>query len=201
LTIYLAILVSLFGAAVLPFSEGRISTWFKRLFRRRHPFVSAAAPLIENDAGWQLIHSDNADSFRKWLGRDSEGLPYRPGEEHSLGSHLLIELFDCDEATIRQESTVGDAMVKAAEASDASIVTSSFHEFKPYGVSGAVIIQESHYTIHTWPEHRYAAVDLFYCGGTIHVDKAIDVLRQRFKPERIKFLVVRRGIQSEVVSD
>ena len=194
-------MVSLFGAAVLPFSEGRISTLFKRLFGRRHPLVSAAAPLIENDAGWQLIHSDNADSFRKWLGKDSEGLPFRPGEEHSLGSHLLIELFDCDEATIRQESTVGDAMVKAAEASEASIVTSSFHEFKPYGVSGAVIIQESHYTIHTWPEHRYAAVDLFYCGGTIHVDKAIDVLRQRFKPERIKFLVVRRGIQSEVVSD
>lgn len=163
--------------------------------------TAAAVPLIENDAGWQLIHSDNADSFRKWLGRDSEGLPFHPGEEHSLGSHLLIELFDCDEATIRQESTVGDAMVCAAVASEASIVTSSFHEFKPYGVSGAVIIQESHYTIHTWPEHRYAAVDLFYCGGTIHVDKAIDVLRQRFKPGRIKFLVVRRGIQSEVVSD
>jgi S-adenosylmethionine decarboxylase len=61
-----------------------------------------------------------------------------------------------------------------------------------------VIIQESHYTIHTWPEHGYAAVDLFYCGGTIHVDKAVDVLRERFKPTKIKFLVVRRGIQSEV---
>jgi S-adenosylmethionine decarboxylase len=65
-------------------------------------------------------------------------------------------------------------------------------------VSGAVIIQESHYTIHTWPEHGYAAVDLFYCGGTVHVDKAVDVLRERFKPAKIKFLVVRRGIQSEV---
>ncbi len=188
----------------MPLFEGRFLAWAKRLFARFTPLAAVPAvapPSIENDAGWQLIHSEGVESFRAWLGKDSEGLPFKPDEEHSLGSHLLIELFDCDEATIRQESTVGDAMVKAAEASEASIVTSSFHEFKPYGVSGAVIIQESHYTIHTWPEHRYAAVDLFYCGGTIHVDKAIDVLKARFRPGRIKFLVVRRGIQSEVVSD
>jgi S-adenosylmethionine decarboxylase len=65
-------------------------------------------------------------------------------------------------------------------------------------VSGAVIIQESHYTIHTWPEHGYAAVDLFYCGGTIKVRRAVETLKERFQPERIKFLVVRRGNQSEV---
>ena len=89
-------------------------------------------------------------------------------------------------------------MRDAAIQSEATVVTESFHEFKPWGVSGAVIIQESHYTIHTWPEHGYAAVDLFYCGGTIHVDRAVDVLRERFKPTKIKFLVVRRGLQSEV---
>ena len=202
MTIYLGLLVLLFGAAVVPLSEGRVVTWLKRLFRLEPRITaSAAPPSIENDAGWQLIHSENADSFRKWLGNDPEGLPFGPDEEPSLGSHLLIELFDCDAATLKQETTVGDALIMAAHASQASIVESSFHEFKPYGVSGAVIIQESHYTIHTWPEHRYAAVDLFYCGGTIHVDRAIEVLRQRFQPGRIKFLVVRRGIQSEVVSD
>ena len=89
-------------------------------------------------------------------------------------------------------------MREAAVESDATVVAQSFHEFKPYGVSGAVIIQESHYTIHTWPEHGYAAVDLFYCGGTVKVHKAVEVLRQRFEPQRIKFLVVRRGLQSEV---
>ena len=89
-------------------------------------------------------------------------------------------------------------MRQAAIESEATVVAESFHEFKPYGVSGAVIIQESHYTIHTWPEHRYAAVDLFYCGGNILVHKAVEVLRERFQPERIKFLVVRRGLQHEV---
>jgi S-adenosylmethionine decarboxylase len=82
--------------------------------------------------------------------------------------------------------------------SKATVVAQSFHEFRPYGVSGAVIIQESHYTIHTWPEHHYAAVDLFYCGGTVLVHRAIEVLQERFKPARIKFLVVRRGLEHEV---
>lgn len=204
MSIYLALIVSLFGAAVMPLFEGRFRAWLKRLFGR--PSLLAAAPAvtppsIENDAGWQLIHSENVESFREWLGKDSSGMPLGPNEEPSLGSHLLIELFDCDPASIEQETTVGDAMLKAAVDSEATIVTSSFHEFKPWGVSGAVIIQESHYTIHTWPEHRYAAVDLFYCGGTIHVEKAIDVLKARFKPGRIKFLVVRRGIESEVLND
>ena len=185
-------------AAVLPLVQGRAS-WLDRLFRRKKAALSVAEPpRIANDAGWQLIHSENADAFRDWLGKDSEGLPFTPGEMPSLGSHVLIELIGCDKTTLELEATVGSAMREAAVDSKATVVAESFHEFKPWGVSGAVIIQESHYTIHTWPEHGYAAVDLFYCGGTVHVDKAVDVLRERFKPAKIKFLVVRRGIQSEV---
>lgn len=145
-----------------------------------------------------MIRCDNAESFERWLGRDEEGLPFRHGEEPSLGSHLLVEMFGCDPESIKQETLVGDAMRSAAHESEATVVAESFHEFKPFGVSGAVIIQESHYTIHTWPEHRYAAVDLFYCGGTVHVHRAIQVLRERFSPARMKFLVVRRGISNEV---
>jgi len=102
--------------------------------------------------------------------------------------------------SLKAETSVGLAMRDAAVASEATVVAESFHEFRPYGVSGAVIIQESHYTIHTWPEHSYAAVDLFYCGGTILVHSAVDVLRERFRPTNMKFLVVRRGVVSEVHS-
>ena len=189
-------------AAVVPLRGNRVFGPFARLarmFKKNKPSESVAIPpSIDNDAGWKLIHSRNADEFEQWLGRDSEGLPLTPNEEPSLGSHVLIELFDCEAKSLELEESVGAAMLDAARASEATIVTDSFHEFKPYGVSGAVIIQESHYTIHTWPEHRYAAVDLFYCGGTIYVERAVEILRERFKPGRIKFLVVRRGIQSEV---
>ncbi len=157
-----------------------------------------AAPAVLSRDGWTLIQCDDPESFGVWLGRDEIGLPQSPGEDPSLGSHLLIELYGCDGRLLEQEANVGAAMREAAIQSEATVVAESFHEFKPYGVSGAVIIQESHYTIHTWPEHRYAAVDLFYCGGTIAVHRAVDVLRDRFQPERIKFLVVRRGLQHEV---
>lgn len=188
------------GAAVVPL-KGRVSplAWIRRTLGLDKPRFSAyAPPVIENDKGWKLLHSDNVDQFEDWLREDFNGKPMGSSSDPSLGSHVLVELFDCDPDCIKMEDSVGEAMLAAARASEATIVTHDFHEFKPWGVSGAVIIQESHYTIHTWPEHRYAAVDLFYCGGTIYVDRAVEVLRERFKPGRIKFLVVRRGIESEV---
>ncbi|MFI5385120.1 MAG: adenosylmethionine decarboxylase [Fimbriimonadales bacterium] len=184
--------VPIFGALAVP-----SGTWFRRLLGRFQKH-DAAAPVTTHEEGWTLIKCNDASAFKEWLGIDETGLPFRPDEEPSLGSHLLVELFGCNVEALKGERTVGAALEEAALRSDARVVARSFHEFKPYGVSGAVIIQESHYTIHTWPEHGYAAVDLFYCGGTIAVHKAVEVLQERFQPSRIKFLVVRRGPQSEV---
>ncbi|MFN3729174.1 MAG: adenosylmethionine decarboxylase [Fimbriimonadaceae bacterium] len=162
---------------------------------------AVATPELRQDDGWTFIRCDDPDSFGKWLDADERGLPFLEDEAPSLGSHLLVELYGCDQASLEDERSVGTAMREAAQASKATVVAESFHEFQPYGVSGAVIIQESHYTIHTWPEHGYAAVDLFYCGGTVLVHRAVEVLRERFKPTRVKFLVVRRGLQEEVGKD
>lgn len=186
------------GAIAVQATNSRFN-WLKRLFSAKETKKDAVAtPVVTQDEGWTLIKCDDPESFGVWLGKDETGMPFGLEEEPSLGSHLLIELFGCDHKSLELEDSVGVAMNEAAVQSEATVVTQSFHEFKPYGVSGAVIIQESHYTIHTWPEHGYAAVDLFYCGGAIKVHKAVDVLRERFKPERIKFLVVRRGLQGEV---
>ena len=182
-----------FGAVALPHS-----TPWQRLVAKLKRRNAVAAPDISKEAGWTLIRSEDPVAFDRWLHKDEKGFPFEDGEESSLGSHLLVELYGCDRAALEEEQTVGSAMREAAIESKATVVAQSFHEFKPWGVSGAVIIQESHYTIHTWPEHRYAAVDLFYCGGTVLVHKAVEVLQERFKPTRIKFLVVRRGVQSEV---
>ncbi len=176
--------------------------WLRQLFETKpkkvEPSLVMAPPRIINEDGWTMIHCDDNEAFNEWLDKDTEGLPFRVGEEPSLGSHLLIELFGCKGSTLEKDTTVGEAMVDAARVSEATIVAECFKEFKPYGVSGAVIIQESHYTIHTWPEHGYAAVDLFYCGGTVKVRRAVELLQERFEPARIKFLVVRRGSRSEV---
>lgn len=200
MAITLAFLSCLVAAAIVPLTQSARPRFVRRVLdflRRPHAIVSAPERKVQ--AGWQFIHCDDLASFQEWLGRDEMGLPPLEGEDPSLGSHLLIELFGCDMQSLEEETTVGAAMRSAADASLATVVAESFHEFKPYGVSGAVIIQESHYTIHTWPEHGYAAVDLFYCGGTVHVHRALDVLVERFRPTRMKFLVVRRGIKTEVV--
>ncbi len=187
-------------AAISQFEFGSLS-FFARIaerFKKGRKNVLAPAPKVLTENGWTTIYCDDLDSFEKWLGKDELGLPHGENEVPSLGSHLLIELFGCESGFLQYEETVGQIMNQAAVESKATVVAQSFHEFKPFGVSGAVIIQESHYTIHTWPEHQYAAVDLFYCGGTVEVTKAVQVLQQRFQPDRIKFLIVRRGLQSEV---
>lgn len=159
---------------------------------------SVAVEQVQINRDWTVFTSDDDASFRDWLDRDDFHNPRDPKGLPSLGSHLLVEFYGCDPKSLELESVVRKAMIEAAEASDASVVTDSFHEFKPYGVSGAVIIQESHFTIHTWPEHGYAAVDLFYCS-TIAVDRAVQTLQGYFRPSRTGYMVVRRGTEEEVV--
>lgn len=189
-----------FSAAAVVLSRPSRTNWLQRLLgvRQRHSIAEPPAPSVKTESGWTTITCDDFNTFAEWLGKDEEGFPAEPGEIPSLGSHLLIELYGCKSQALRREEEVESAMLLAARESRATVVERSFHEFKPYGVSGAVIIQESHYTIHTWPEHRYAAVDLFYCGGTVLVHRAVEVLQREFQPQRIRFMVIRRGLQSEV---
>ena len=103
-------------ATVLPLVQGRKSSWLERLLNRAKPKqIVATPPSIINDAGWNLVHSEDLESFKEWLGKDSEGLPFAPGEMPSLGSHVLIELFGCDHASLELEKSVGTAMRDAAQ--------------------------------------------------------------------------------------
>lgn len=192
--LYVALLLGC-GAVLAALPLGRIHwiTALRHRLRRSHPIGP-----VQVDPSWQVIPGNDSDGFRDWINNDDFHHPQDPGFEASLGSHLLIEMYGCDSKTLEREEAVREAMEEAARRSNASLVTSSFHEFKPYGVSGAVIIQESHYTIHTWPEHQYAAIDLFYCGNTVLVDKAVEALQERFHPKNTRYLLVRRGLQNQV---
>jgi len=110
----------------------------------------------------------------------------------ALGRHLLVEFTGCDAASLADLERVTSAMLRAAEASGATIVTHSFHHFSPHGVSGAVIIAESHLAIHTWPEHGFAAVDFFSCGK-VDMDRGLAVLRQTFGATAETRLELERG--------
>ncbi len=84
-----------------------------------------------------------------------------------LGLHSLFDLHDCDAARLADCEVVRTALLEAVRQSGGTIVADTFHQFSPHGVSGVVIIAESHVTIHTWPERAFAAVDLFTCSATL----------------------------------
>ena len=111
----------------------------------------------------------------------------------ALGCHLLAEFSLCDPAVLSDLERVTRAMLTAAEASGATVVTQSFHHFSPLGVSGVVIISESHLAIHTWPEHRFAAVDFFSCVDRVAPERAMASLQQAFGALRLETALLERG--------
>lgn len=112
---------------------------------------------------------------------------------HALGRHLLAELRGCDPSRLADLDLVREAMLEAARVSGATFVTQSFHHFAPLGISGVVIVSESHLAIHTWPEHRYAALDYFTCGARIDQAKAVEAMREALGAEEISTREILRG--------
>lgn len=112
----------------------------------------------------------------------------------ALGQHILVEYYDCNTEVLTNCPFIEQEMNVAAEKCGATIVNSTFHTFSPYGVSGVVVIAESHLTIHTWPEHGYAAVDLFTCGEELQTDLAIDHLKRVLNSSRMESQSIERGV-------
>ena len=112
----------------------------------------------------------------------------------SLGRHLLAEFSGCDAGALADLDGVTAAMLEAADRSGATIVTHSFHHFGGGGgVSGVVIIAESHFALHTWPEHGFAAVDFFTCGDKVRTGVALEILAKAFRAGAIEQAEVARG--------
>ncbi len=111
----------------------------------------------------------------------------------SLGIHILVEFYDCNKAVLNDPLVIEKEMVKAAELIEATVVSSSSHTFSPHGVSAVVIIAESHLTMHTWPEHGYAAVDLFFCTKAIDPWLAINHLNDVLGAENSTSVEFKRG--------
>jgi S-adenosylmethionine decarboxylase len=111
----------------------------------------------------------------------------------TLGKHLLVEYHGCDISVLSSVARVEAMMRGAAEAAGATIVTSTFHRFSPQGVSGVVVVEESHLSIHTWPEYGYAAVDVYTCGDCKPL-RAHEFMRTELGAERAEVMNVRRGM-------
>jgi len=110
----------------------------------------------------------------------------------ALGNHILVEFMNCEPHIMNDVAAIERDMVGAAQKAGATVINSTFHHFSPYGVSGVVVIQESHLAIHTWPEYGYAAVDLFTCGE-MDAWISFDFLKECFGAKSYSAIEMKRG--------
>ena len=112
----------------------------------------------------------------------------------ALGKHVLAEFYKCDNDILNNVSLIEQLMIDAAEKANATVISSSFHHFNPFGVSGVVVIAESHLAIHTWPEYGYASVDIYTCGDTLDPWVAYKYLRDMLKSGETSMMEMKRGL-------
>ena len=115
----------------------------------------------------------------------------------ALGKHVLIELNDCDKELINDIEYLRGTLSEVARFIGATVIKDTFYQFTPQGVSGVVLIAESHISVHTWPEYNYAAVDVFTCGDVIEPRNAVKLLTEKLKSKSTTFIEIKRGIEAQ----
>lgn len=118
---------------------------------------------------------------------------------NALGRHVLLELSGCPYALLNDLDHIRKSLMKAAEIAEVTVISENFNRFNPHGISGVLVIAESHISIHTWPEYDYAAIDIFTCGDTCLPDRGVEYLIEAFRPAEYKSYIVRRGVLREDV--
>lgn len=114
----------------------------------------------------------------------------------ALGRHILAELSDCNPQILGNLRQVERILVEAAKRAKAQVREVVFHKFSPQGVSGVVVIAESHLAIHTWPEHQYAAIDIYTCGESTDPMLACAYVASQFRAAKVATTIVDRGIET-----
>jgi len=113
----------------------------------------------------------------------------------TVGHHYIVEGSGCNPDVISRVEQVEQALVSAAEVADVQIWAISFHRFRPMGVSGVVVISESHLSVHTWPEVGYVALDIFTCGDRAKPEAAVQHALKAFGATNMHITEVTRGLQ------
>jgi S-adenosylmethionine decarboxylase len=117
----------------------------------------------------------------------------------SLGRHLLCEYHGCDRELLNRPDAIRDLLLVAVQRAGATPIHDFAHSFTPHGVTAIVVIAESHFAVHTWPEYGFAAVDLFTCGETVDPWAAFEHLGAALKAASHSVVEMRRGLLPSVM--
>jgi S-adenosylmethionine decarboxylase proenzyme len=118
----------------------------------------------------------------------------------ALGRHFLVDYHRCDPKVLNHKEKIKEVMIEATNICGATVLESSFHNFSPQGVSGMVVIAESHIAIHTWPEFDYAAVDIFTCGTKVDPWKAYHHIKVCLDSRETNVREIERGEFTQIES-
>ncbi len=110
------------------------------------------------------------------------------------GEHYIVEVSGCNPEIIGDVKKVQDILIQAAKEANVEIWSVSFHRFPPNGVSGVVVISESHLSVHTWPEVGYAAIDIYTCGEQAEPEKAVEYAVKAFEGKHVHITEITRGL-------
>lgn len=112
-----------------------------------------------------------------------------------VGHHYVAEGSGCKPEIIGRVETVEQILVRAAEIAGVTVWSISFHRFSPNGVSGVVVISESHLSVHTWPEYGYVALDIFTCGNDAKPEAAVQYALKEFGAASMHITEITRGLE------
>jgi len=113
----------------------------------------------------------------------------------AIGHHYIVEASGCDPEIISSVEKVQQILVKAAEIAGAQVWSVSFSKFFPHGVSGVVVISESHISSHTWPEFGYGAMDFYTCGESVNPEKGLNYAVEAFGASSAHITEITRGLE------
>ena len=116
-------------------------------------------------------------------------------ERNALGRHLIAEIWTEHPHLLDDLEYLKNAVETACRAGNLTVVDVLAHKFAPHGATLIALLMESHISIHTWPEHGYAAVDVFACAGD--PERALDVLAEQLRAHRMETMDMDRGLLPE----
>ncbi|MBZ1345227.1 MAG: adenosylmethionine decarboxylase [Candidatus Nealsonbacteria bacterium] len=122
--------------------------------------------------------------FNQWVKKTNK-------QKH-IGIHLFAEFWFG--RIIENPKKIKKILITAAKKSENTPLKTIIHKFSPQGITGVILLQESHIALHSWPEKNYLAIDIFTCGQKTLPDKAITYLKKTFKPKRVEIQKIKRGL-------
>lgn len=110
----------------------------------------------------------------------------------NIGVHLIAEFWGC--RNIKSSKEFEDILLGAAKQAKATALKVYVHKFTPQGMTGVVVLSESHITFHSWPELKYLALDIFTCGKKSRPYKALEFMKEKIKPNQVQVVEIKRGV-------